>query len=192
MVNQVVVNWNGPGHTPKQSVLHFSGGVLSGAWASINAMLDLLMPLVSTEYTAQLATEYKILDTATGTLTGVGGVSSRPLKTGTSAGGEMVADATMGLMRFQTDGIVAGKRVRGRLFVPGITVDHLENGNLVPSSVTTLAFAAASLAAGSQMVIWARPLKDPASGAVLRPGTTHDISGGTAWDELAVLRRRRG
>lgn len=192
MVNQVVVNWTGLGKNPKQTVLHFSGGTVSVALAAIDNFLTQLMPFVVPAYTAQIAAEYKVLDTATGQLTSVLPISTRPVKQGSAPTTEPVADATMGLIRYTTGGIVNGKRVIGRTFVPGIAAGFLEDGNFDAACVANLSAAGALLAAGSQMVVWARPLKDATTGVLLRPGTTWDISGATGWSEAAVLRRRRG
>ena len=191
MVNQMTVTWTGLGSDPHKTVLHFSGGTVGGAETVVDAFLDGLMPYLYTGATAQIDSEYRLIDTATGVLTAVGSFGTTTSHAG-EADFQPVADATQLLVRWQTEGIVAGKRVKGRTFVPYLASPNVFNGNVADIAIPSLTAAAQTIVNAANMVIWARPLKDPTTGSVLRPGTTWDITGTTIWPELAVLRRRRG
>jgi len=125
------------------------------------------------------------LDDATGTLTGIWGDS--PTYVGTGAGTvDSCPDATQVLLQWSTAAIVNGRFVRGRTFIPGLEVSALQLGNLQAAFITNFEAAQATLiAAAVGFGIWHRPVS--ASG-----GSQHDVVIGTTWDELAVLRRRRG
>lgn len=96
---------------------------------------------------------------------------------------------TQGLVRLGTSTIVSGRRLRGRLFVPGPGEDDNESTGIPASAYTTLLTTsfANMLVAGatlSEPVIWHRPT----AGA----GGTHGlITSVGASPDWAVLRSRR-
>lgn len=190
MVFQSRIVWSGPGHSPKYSIINHGTSSAAGRNNALNDFLTALEPLLSDQFSFSIDPEWRTLDDSTGQLTAVGSYGSTPTHTALVPE-EPVADATQALIQYQTDGIVEGKRVRGRTFIPGTPVDVLENGNLNAAHTAALATAALNLDTGNaDLVIWARPKRD-ANGVLIRPGSRHSVNGITVGSELAVLRRRR-
>lgn len=188
---QSTIHWTGPGRSPKVTVLNHDTSTTGGRATAINAFLSSLMSVIGVGMTAQLQPEFKQIAAATGTLTAVGSYGPQTVHNGTVAE-EFLPDATQALIRLATPGIVDGTRVRGRIFVPGLTVASAEDGNLLAADQAVIAAAAGGLLIGaSPLYVWSRPLKAQ-DGSILRPGSTHLATGASAWSEFAVLRRRRG
>jgi hypothetical protein len=104
-------------------------------------------------------------------------------------GGDPLPRQTQGLIRWGTASVIAGRRVRGRLYVPGVLeVDNDVSGSPVAALTTALTTAGATIlpagATASRAVVWHRP---GAAGAGASPEITA-VSAGPVW---AVLRSRR-
>ena len=125
------------------------------------------------------------VDDATGGLTGVWSDAAAHTGTGGVAG-EPVPDASMMLIRWHTGIIVAGRFLQGRTFIPGLSDGNMVDGNLGSAQVANMASHGQTLIGSAvQMGVWHRPTGG--SGGVWSVATTC-----TVWEELAVLRRRRG
>lgn len=126
----------------------------------------------------------------------VGSSGTTPV-TGTGASvGPILPFIVQGLMRWNTAGIVAGRRVKGRTFVPGLTENQVDNGVLTAAVRAAFIVHAGTYIGGltSTPVVWARPfagnpLAEPPQPP--RVGTMHTITSGDAWNQLAGLRSRR-
>lgn len=125
------------------------------------------------------------LDSASGSLTGAWAEGS--VKTGTGGGaGDQSGDALQALVRWHTNNIVGGRFLQGRTFIPGLASTVIVDGNLSAAAITALQTAAnAFIASTFEPVVWHRPVSG--SG-----GATFAASTASVWQELAVLRRRRG
>lgn len=128
------------------------------------------------------------VEATTGVLTGAFAGTDPTSVVGTAAGDPLPMQ-TQGLVRLQTSTVIAGRRVRGRLFVPG--PPEAENTSAgVPSGSYTTALAnagAALLAAGSTAsaaVIWHRPTAGAGGASPVITG----VSGSPTW---SVLKSRR-
>jgi hypothetical protein len=128
------------------------------------------------------------VEATTGVLTGAFVGTDPASVTGTEAGDPLPAQ-TQGLVRLATSTVVGGRRLRGRIFVPGPAEARNDSSGLPNSTYTsglTSGFAA-MLTAGataSSPVIWHRPT----AGA----GGTHGlITGVSAAPTWSVLRSRR-
>lgn len=157
------------------------------AIADQRAALNVFWTAVKTYVTAQnrftVANQGRIIDPATGALTGQwsGGVETAIV--GSSAGNSN-PDAAQVLMRWRTGVVQNGRFVNGRTFIPGLA--GVEAGNVPSSVVSALAAAGNTLAgSGAGFGIWHRP-KNGAG------GTFEEAISASVWSEFAVLRRRRG
>jgi hypothetical protein len=116
--------------------------------------------------------------TAAPALTVVGGSGSEPLPR-----------QTQGLIRWGTASVINGRRVRGRLFVPGVQEgDNDGTGSPLAALVTALTTAGATVfiagATSSEACVWHRPTGG--SG-----GASPDITAASGSPTWAVLRSRR-
>jgi hypothetical protein len=106
-----------------------------------------------------------------------------------TATGDPLPRQTQGMIRLGTSTVVSGRRLQGRLYVPG-PVEGSNSINGVPEAayVTDITTAAGTLlnpgATASDPVIWHRPT----GGAGGSHGIITSVAGSTTW---AVLRSRR-
>jgi hypothetical protein len=128
------------------------------------------------------------VEATTGVLTGAFAGTDPSSVTGTAAG-DPLPSQTQGLVRLATSTVISGRRLRGRLFIPGpVEADNTSAG--VPSSTytTDVTTAAATLfdagATASEPVIWHRPTGGS--------GGNHGlVTGVTTVATWSVLRSRR-
>lgn len=151
-------------------------------------------PQITNECSFRVLGEMDVIDEATGEL-----VDSLSTIDGATTGGTSTEDnqppATQTLLRLRTGAVVAGRRVQGRLFIPGPP----RNGTGDTTTPTTASRAAYQLAAADLIVsasplggwrVWSRPVTDSPTVAD-RPGSIHSVINGSVWEKYAVLRSRR-
>lgn len=185
-IREITTEWTMASGTGKLTVMYFGTGAfisaqrtaLNAFWTSVKASLD-----NSVSY--NISTTGRELDVATGALTG--GWTEATARSGSGSGvTEQVADATQGLIRWQTGIIVGGRFLQGRTFIPGLSIAALSNGNLGGSTISTFQTAANTLiSAAVELDVWHRPIAG--SG-----GSASGVTSAAVPAELAVLRRRRG
>jgi hypothetical protein len=166
--------------TPQQNV-----DAVDAFWTGCASIID-------NAVTWEVGPEVPEIDETTGVLSGVTSVVA-----GTGAG-TAVSDAlppsTQGLVRLQTGDFVAGRRVRGRIFVPGVTEATNSSGG-APDAGALLAMgdAATALVAAGGILVWARPFEGSAGPPVkpARLGSKASITGTSVWGSWAVMRSRR-
>lgn len=102
------------------------------------------------------------------------------------AAGATLPPATQGLLRMTTPTVVGGRRLRGRLFIPG-PVSGPEGGVTAPEQayINDINAAGAGLIAGAEAaqqrwVVWSR-----------KNASYAPVTGTTVWNKYAVLRSRR-
>lgn len=128
------------------------------------------------------------VEATTGVLTGAFAGTDPASITGTAAGTALPLQ-TQGLLRLATSTVVAGRRLRGRLFIPA-PEEGDNDANGVPDSgyITTITAAGSTLlaagATASDPVVWHRP--GPAGA-----GTDAPITGVSCAPTWSVLRSRR-
>jgi len=128
------------------------------------------------------------LEATTGVLTGTFNATDPTTTVGTAVGDPLPAQ-TQGLIRFGTATVVNGRRLRGRLFIPGPT-EAANTTTGVPSSgyTTDLTAGGATLftpgATTSAAVIWHRPTNGAGGASSL-------INSASASPNWSVLRSRR-
>jgi hypothetical protein len=179
------------------ATFHFNGdtGTAEDAQDSVDAFWAALQAYIHTSISATPTNEVVTFESTTGEATSFGATTG-VARTG-SAAGTMNSPATQGLIRWRTAGVVAGRRVAGRTFIPGPTEpDNDIGGKPVNVYLTALATASTALLASatSEPVVWSRPIDaDPEAVPPVeaRLGSFHPITAGSAWTQWAVLRGRR-
>jgi hypothetical protein len=101
---------------------------------------------------------------------------------------------TMGLLQFQTATFIAGRRLRGRLYIPGLTVNSVGAGSN-PTAATITALAAFNTALGATVVtatnqrVWHRPKR--VGGGAPSGGLSAVVATRSVSPSYAVMRSRR-
>lgn len=138
--------------------------------------------------------EMDVIDEATGDLVETLSTTDGATTTGGSTEDNQ-PPSVQTLLRLRTGAVVAGRRLQGRLFIPGPP----RNGTgdtTVPTTASRNAYqaAAADLITATTgigpWVIWSRPVSDNPT-VPDRPGTTAAVINGSVWAKYAVLRSRR-
>lgn len=185
MPREILVNWTGPSGS-SVTVTNWSDAVpVEGQRALLGTFLSDLSANLSAQYSWTVAIEGAEFAAATGTNTGYWADGTPFTGVGESSG-QPVADATQVLLRWRTSGVVAGRRVLGRTFIPGYLALGLTAGNINPGALAVLqATVDAFVLEDLGFSVYSRPTD-------ARPGSMHVVDSGSVWNELAVLRRRRG
>lgn len=175
------VEWTGLGGAPYLTTHYFQGGGTATPEALATALAtyyNLLRQNVSDRLTYTLETEC-VEFSAPDTPVGVIPVTSFT-GTGAAAAG-VCALSTQGLIKLDTQSYRGARRVQGRIFIPGPTVNFLNGLTGTPSA----AYVAALTAAGTDLV---------EMGAVVASRTANQFYPATSaagWNKFAVLRSRR-
>lgn len=145
------------------------------------AFLNNLKPNYVNELTARVEPELTVIESTTGQLIGT------EVVTGASVVGTnnsfMVPRASQGLLKWSTDLVIAGRRLRGRTFLPGLSTGlDTEGGGVSAGIAATIGSQAQGFldTMGGEMVIYSRTHK---SGSA--------VTGVSMWTEWASLRSRR-
>ena len=180
---RVRVTWTG---TPVQggglSTFYFNdgGGTAQQAATAVSTFLGTLDANLSTALAWTTEGDVDSIDPATGDLTGTTSVA-----TGSGVGSnvaEVLPPAAQGLLRLRTGLIVAGREVRGRMFIPGFCENNQAFGTPDAGTQANVnnAYATFLADANSIPVVWSRA-----------HGVERVIASGTMWNKWAVLRSRR-
>lgn len=197
MVWQYRPQWNTESGGLGYSVLH-AADAMSGA--AVQAWVDDVRELFSQAFstivpsgiTVTFPGEAVRVDTQTGQLFEVEAVTAPAAVAGVAAGA--YSAPTGGRIRWNTSGIVGGRRVAGTTFIVPIGGGGFQDdGTLAASTITQFQAAAAGYisAMAGQAVVWSRPWTDPSGTEPTRWGTEHVIVSATVPDRAAVLRSRR-
>ena len=172
----------------------FSQTQANDAVAKVNTFFVAAKPLLTSAVTITIQTDVEVVDDADGTLDSVFNVTAPAAIVGTNAVATF-SGPTGAVITWRTSSVHNSRRVRGRTFlVPTSTACFQNDGTLDNTHRTNLTTAATALAdqAGSpDLVIWARPKKDPVTKAITSPGASFNVTGVTVPDLAAVLRSRR-
>lgn len=126
-----------------------------------------------------------VIDETDGSLVGVWGTSSATTITGTAFG--PFAAGVGARVRWDTLGIVAGRRVRGATFLCPLWTSAYDNQGTIDGSALTALTTGVSdflVQVPTQGRVWSRP-------APGRAGTAHEIVSGIVPDRVSWLRSRR-
>lgn len=163
-------------------------GDLTGASAAVSAVhgfFTVLRPSIYENVTFQVQPDVVEVDPSTGKAIDAASVSSTAVVCQNTS--NMVPAANNMLLRLGTAGFTRGRRIEGKLYIPGLVVANLQaDGTLTAAAVTTFAADATSAflpaSPGSQpaLVVWSRVGKN-----------THAVTAITTWSEMAILKSRR-
>jgi hypothetical protein len=126
-----------------------------------------------------------VIDETTGQITGawIGGTAAGIVASGVGA----YAAGTGLYVRWQTAGIVGGRRVKGRTFlVPLLASLYQSDGTITDSTLTAINTAANNLVLAGKLRIWHRPTTPGGS-----DGSAFTITSAQGPDKVTSLRTRR-
>lgn len=186
MPTEILVDWTTPAGNEHRNVMYFDAALsIAAQRLALSTFLTAVKASLSNQVSYLIETSGRVLDDATGALTGSWASGTAYTGTGGSAT-QPVADATQLLFRWTTPTIVGGRFLKGRTYIPGFFAGGLAAGNVTAAQVTGLSTAANTFANDpAGFGIWHRPVLG--AGGDFVPTT-----GGSLWAELAVLRKRRG
>lgn len=184
------VVWTSPTGGPYLSTFHFNPIVDSqveadGAATAIAAFLGSLDAEIDSNTSWSLQTQMGVIDPVTGNQTGVFVVAGA-----TGSGGEvgdMAPAAAQGLIRWNTGGVVDGRVVRGKMFVPSVGGANSAEGRLSTTAIASMLAAATTFVDNSTLAVWSRPKVGPP--AVV--GSAHTVLSAAIWNQFAMLTSRR-
>lgn len=182
-IDRAVVEWTGFPGAPGISVFYATPG--GGVAFAIGTMFELLKNFIPLNVTITVPASGDTIDDATGEIVGTWTTGAESV-THCSASGTYAA-AGGGLIRWATDGLVNGHRVKGRTFFVPLDGDLYEdNGSLSPTWTGNAKSAGDNLIEESEghLVIWSRPTPT-------RAGSSHTVVTCAVPDKMSVLRSRR-
>lgn len=184
-IREITTQWTTPAGNTFFTVMYFLGGVsVASQRTALQAFWNAIKAAQDGNASWFIANVGKEVDDSTGNLLGTWLDASSKVGTGAGSSG-LVPDASQGLIRWRSEDIINNRFVRGRTFVPGLSLNAVTTGNLGASTIGTLQTAAnALISSAAGLVIWHRPIAG--SG-----GSAHTATTASIWNELAVLRRRR-
>lgn len=185
-VYEIKTEFTGSEGAPYLSTIYCesAAGTAQQAATAVGAFWGSVDAIISTTCLWSQLPEVKLLNTATGILENVFTIT--PATGAGGDAGEPIPQSNQYLIRLFTPGVVNGRRVRGRIFVPAPTQAGNENGNVAPGYVSAINTSAALLVSptSADPCVWHRPVNGAG-------GSAHSISSVSTWSEFAVLRSRR-
>lgn len=176
----------GPG-TPFYTTLYFGGDTAGEAAFARSAARDFLllwMPSVNNGYGGVVLGDVERVDALTGNIVEV--FSAADIAFNGASAGEVVPFTTQLLIRWRTGDYVNGREIRGRTFIPGTLETVSSNGAPAGSFVVT---------SNINITAWLGDADTVGAGGFIIYSPTHRqpaaVSGGTLWNQFAVLRTRR-
>jgi len=182
-IRKVPVTWTtGPGGV---GVSVFYSPFGTDATVEIGAFFNSIKAFFPAAVGWQVPNSGDVVDEVTGLITGAwtGGTVASIVGTGAGA----YAAGTGCYVRWQTAGIVAGRRVKGRTFLcPMIGNSYQSDGTILDATLATINAAATTLVGFGKTTIWHRPSPTGAAN-----GSAHAVIGSTGPDKVTSLRSRR-
>ena len=139
----------------------------------------------------------RLIDESNGKMTGVWGAGATATTTGTGSSG--YSGQTGAQVKWDTNGFVNGRHVRGRTFLVPLSLNNWGTDGLLYAATCNAINAAATTMISNytgNLVVWARPLfekdanGDPTD-VIKRAGSIHTVSTATTPRKPATLRGRR-
>lgn len=203
-IARVRVTWTGLAGLPGLTTLWFAVGTSTADTrdALVRSWLTAMKADMPSSLTATVQSEQALIESDTGQITSiVAGPGPGPIS-GTAA--TQVAPAPVqGMLKLNTATFVGGRRIQGRIYLPGVTIN---NAAYSPASVymsRIQGFAETMRAAASTVgpwIVYSRPFAGspgdptatpPKPARPARVGSIGVISSVSVWDKWAVLRSRR-
>lgn len=184
LLDRVKITWTGMPGGPGVSQLYATSG--AGARPSLSTWIDAWKYLVPSNTTLTIAGQGDIVDSTTGLITGTWTDGADISKVGTGSPGAYFA-AGGACVSWSTDGVVAGRRVRGRTFLVPLTSLAFNQTGLVDTTVSAIQDATTALI-GSGNVFWILHRPTTKGGS---DGQAFRITAGTCHNRQAILSSRR-
>lgn len=188
-LHRILLTWNGFTGGPGVNVWYGNEG--TGLVAQLKTLYDAFALYMPTGVSVSYPQSGDVVDEESGELTGSWSTGAVAPSTGASSG-PYTGGAGL-CVTWSTDGVVRGRRVRGRtFFVPMGGIVWSGDGTPDNTIVSTLRTSVTNWSAANagHLVIWSRPVLN-AAGGVVAPGSRHSIVGGSITDRSALLRSRR-
>jgi hypothetical protein len=149
--------------------------------AQVYSFFNGIKPNIAVAYSMQLDPVAELIDPANGQVISDIDLGATNVVQGTG-GGQTVADTTQVLVRFKTGHRIAGRTLQGRIYIPGLSIQALQGGNITTASQASIQAAAQNLLTdGNGLRVYSR-----------KDRTFWEVQSATVPSELAVQRRRRG
>lgn len=200
-IARMIITYTGWEGAPGVNVLHFSQGsttwnpnVIEGLVQDLEDTYLGLRDIPSNVVSIKVETTATIIDVASGDVVDVidggagGGVVSC---TGT---GSSVSRATQCCVTTRTGKYVGGRQIQGRIFIGPLAAESLTTlGDIAPAVDTAVqdAFIGITTGLGTRLAVYSRPVKDPTTGNITKPGDYGDVRSVRTMMKPAVLRSRR-
>lgn len=181
-IREIILAWTIPSGRAARTVLHASAAVsLDTQLTAIRTGFETFKPNLSTTVQVAYPVTCKVYDDATGAYIRD---DTAPTRVNTTGGGSApMPDVVQGLVQLNTATIVGNRRLKGRVYIPGIPASSVSTGNPTATVIAALSQLGTDLGAAS-VKVWSRPR--PGHVGVSAPVST--ASGGP---EYCVQRRRR-
>lgn len=175
------------------STVHYDAAASTpgAAVSHLGAMLDGLQNYIQASQNWTVSGTVDLIDEVTGDLIDSTAGTDYPVLT--IATDAPLPPANQLMLRLGTATVVDGRRLKGRIFLPGLTEAASSGAGVVdPAVVGAVSGELATWVSGvgAQPVVWHRPKAatetEPAS-----PGSKAPITTATVWTQWAVLRQRR-
>lgn len=172
----------GPQGSPYLNTMHFdapdsqlgaddAAGAAALFWSDVDA-------LMGASCAWQVGPVVEVVNPVNGQTTGLWNVT---VQAGAGSASDPVPFASQVTVQLRTGVFVAGREIRGRIFIPCLTETNLVGGRVASAAVTSINVAAATLIGDSAALgIWSRV-----------NGTITNVSSASANPNLSVLRSRR-
>lgn len=168
---------------PGVSTFYSEEADAAAAYAAVRTFFDAIKTLLVPSVTLTFPNTGDLIDVGTGQISGSWSATSAGSVTGTATT-VMRAAGVGAFVRWETGGIINGRRVRGRTFITEVSTGFYEsNGTLTSGSITTLQSAAQTLASSGLIAIYSRL---PGGG-----GALSGVSSASVPDRVTSLRSRR-
>lgn len=182
-IDRGIVTWSGISTGPGYTVMYARPG--GSFMTDVRTFFENLKSYIPNGVTLSFPGSGDTIDETTGLLTGTwtGAAISNVVGTGVAANAAGVGANVTWL----TNGVVAGRRVRGRTFIVPLSLDAYENDGTLLTTFRNLLLgeAGALVTAGAgDFVVWHRPV----GGA---GGSAHDVVDRRVTDVVSVLGSRR-
>lgn len=174
--------FNGVQGSPWLSTMFFASETFTAADAvtAVGQFWTSIQTLQGNDITWATEGDVETVDAATGQTTAV--ESTTPQTGAGSAATPLISIASQGLVRWRSGFYIAGREVRGRTFIPGLTSTAVDDGSVAAGTRTDIQTAADALIAdaNSSLVVWSRA-----------HGQQPNAESASVWANFAVLRSRR-
>lgn len=182
---RVTSEWTGGTGAPYYTTQHFGGSTAGEATAAANAVRNFWFQLenqLSNTLSVSVQDDVPLVDPVTGQIIQMFSAPTAPVSFTSTE--QVLPWTTQALFRLRTGDFVAGRELRGKLFMPGSTENRSLDGVPDNAWVTLLngnwTFSYGGLPSSNLPVVWSPT-----------HGVFSNVTSATVWDQWAVLRSRR-